>query len=235
MSAKSPTFSKSHKKSNSTHSKPIPPLSKFASASTFMHGIQSISFPKASRLDSLHDSSAFSNVTSPRPISFKSKRSTSFGYGQKQCLPPCILRNARELPGANAYTIPGQFEALFKAKTFGVGRECFEKTYIPGMDHLPLGMARELPGPGQYEIQRKPKMGFSIVGKGNGFNRVMADEGPLRMYHPNLDLVEPGRFKKIGFGFGKRGNFTERKGEGPGPGTYEAVGIFAKYNKRHKF
>jgi len=238
MSAKSPTFSKIHKKSQSTHSKPCPPPPIFNSASTFLYGIQSISFPKAPRLDlqvSSIQQSPCSIITSPLSFSFKNKRSTSFGYGQKQCLPPTVLKNARDFPGANAYKIPSDFDILMKGKTFGMPRKCYEKTSLPGIEKIPLGIAKELPGPGQYNLERKLKGGFSIVGKGNGFNKGNEDKGPLRIYQPNMEIVESGRFKNIVFGSGKRGAFNESKSVGPGPGSYELVGIFAKYNKKNKY
>ena len=133
----------------------------------------SLKRPEMYRCHGLHESSTFG---SPRPFSFKSKRLTSFGYGQKQCLPPTILRNARELPGANAYKIPSQFEALQRV-SFGLSREFFEKNYIPG--RVPLSVAEDMPGPGHYSVQRKPKGGFSLVGKGSAFQKVKGDEGPF--------------------------------------------------------
>lgn len=236
MSAKSPNPRKQNKKSQSTHSKPCPPPTQFVSASSLLHGVQTVSFTKASRLEPLNSPKETSSVIAgSRPISFKSKRSTSFGFGQKQALPPSILRNARDLPGANAYKIPSLFEGQKgKGRTFGMPRECFEKTYVPGVDQMPLGVAMELPGPGQYNVQRKLKGGFSLVGKGKAFNKVCDDDGPISIYHPKLAFVEPARFKSIGFGFGKRGNFTARKDEGPGPGTYDFLGHFDKYSKKNK-
>lgn len=217
----------------------VPPPSSFHSASSLQHSVLSISFPKASRasprnlfLDQIH-----SNVYLPSQTNndYKSKRSTSFGFGQKQFLPPSVIKNARDIPASNNYNLPSLFQKLDRGKTFGLSRQCFEKTYVPGFDVLPLGVAKDLPGPGQYDIifKRPKKNGFSIVGKGANFNKVVKEEGPFRAYELKMDFVEASRFKNIGFGVSQRGNFTDRKDKGPGPGTYDHIGIFDKYKKKY--
>ena len=214
----------------------VPP-STYQSVSSLQRSIQAISFTKASRsnINPLNYDDSSSSIFTSSPFDYKNKRSTSFGYGQKQCIPPSILRNAKDLPGANTYKIPSQFDSLIKGKTFGMSRDCFEKTYLPGIDQMPIGVARELPGPGQYDIKNmKRNGGFSLVGKGNSFNKYTKDDGPFMIYQPNMEFVEAGRFKKIGFGIGKRGEHLRRKEPGPGPGTYEFVGIFQKYDKKYK-
>lgn len=244
----SPLPYKTKTKSVSLHSLPhkkhlIPPTL-FESASSLLHSVQSISFPKAGRNSPRainFDQNIFDNIYPvsdkyKKPIDFKSKRSTSFGYGQKQFIPLNVLKNAKENPAANNYNLPSIFDKLDKGKTFGLSRQCFEKTYIPGVDHLPLGVAKELPGPGQYNIlpTKQKNKGFSLVGKGKNFNQIEKDDGPFRIYEPNMQLVEPQRYKKIRFGTSQRGNFSERKKEdGPGPGTYEYMGGFQKYKRKY--
>lgn len=227
-----------HANSSKILHKVFNPPSVYQSVSTLQKGVQVISFPKAVRTNlnpPLSDDSSFSIFTRPSEISYKSKRSTSFGYGNKQFIPPSVLKNAKAFPASNNYKIPSQFDNLNKGKTFGVSREHFEKTSLPGIDQMPLGVAKELPGPGQYEMIVRRKPGFTIVGKGNGFNKNVVDEGPIRLYNPNRDFVESGRYKSIMFGVGKRSDVALRKEPGPGPGTYDYIGIFQKYKNKNQF
>ncbi len=227
----------SKRKNYSLHSihKSLGPPTTYESVSTLQRSIQSISFPRALRINLKQlvcDDSSFA-IFESQNLNYKSKRSTSFGYGQKQCMPPFVLKNARDFPGANTYKIPSQFDTLNKGKSFGMSRECFQKNFLPGIDQMPLGVAKEIPGPGQYEIKSKIKNGgFSLTGKGNAFNNNGKDNGPCIICQPKMEFVEPGRFKRIGFGCGKRGDFLKIKNQSPGPGTYDYSSIFQKYDKK---
>lgn len=237
------TKTKSYSLHSPSYKKNLIPPTLFESASSLQHSVQSISFPKAGRNSPraiYFDQNFLDNIylgeRNKKPIDFKSKRSTSFGYGQKQFIPANVLKNAKEYPAANNYHLPSIFDKLDKGKTFGLSRQCFEKTYIPGVDHLPLGVAKELPGPGQYNIlnTKQKNKGFSLIGKGKNFNKIEKDDGPFRIYEPNMQLVEPQRYKKIRFGSSQRGNFSERKKEeGPGPGAYEYLSIFQKFKRKY--
>lgn len=171
------------------------------------------------------------------------KKGVGFGYGEKAIIPKHMLNNAKYLPGPGSYfknvtqvdQKPAQDKPT-KGFTFGVSREFYKKVYIPSMKANDPEVAKELPGPNQYQQLHefgKSKQKFTISTK----SKQSQQKYPVpaaNYYEVKYDLTQPRRYNGIGFGYGTRDQNSQKKSLSPGPGAYKQSSLFDKFEKQAK-
>lgn len=66
------------------------------------------------------------------------------------------IRNARENPSPDRYTVARDLKNHKRGKTFGISYESFRKVYMPGSNLVSVDIAKELPAVGKYDIMKEP-------------------------------------------------------------------------------
>lgn len=126
------------------------------SASTWRHTSHKYSFSKDNRFK---DSPAYySDILKPEiPTSLASK-SCTFGKGNKKPISSVVLRNAKEKPAPDRYTMRSfdeQPRSISKGKTFGLGWKYYEKNYIKHRSDAYAEFHSSGNPPAQYEGKSK--------------------------------------------------------------------------------
>ena len=180
------------------------------SATTLRQGNVSFSFGRAKRFwggrkDLVEIGGELPSTLNPR--------TTSFGYGQRWT--PSNPKG-KDSPPPGTYRISTIFERNRK------------NGYSFGM-RLAQRQRREAPGPGTYEVaipmgKNAPKFTF----RPRIDVRHVSNSPPPDTYRPSTSLIDNGRYKDIGFGFGERviplnhGILYIAVKDFPGPGAYYA-------------
>lgn len=203
------------------------------SASTLQHSSQHISFSKAPRFTKMrvHDE-PISEIHLPSSLH---PRSTSLGLGGKIVMSELKTRESKLFPAPNHYSLRSfADDALKKKFTFGESRDALAKSWVTGQTTLPPELAKELPGPGEYNVERESfvEAKTTLKARGKLFNEHIHDNAPPPGHYTyKYDFVENGRFSKITFGLGHKHDFTKKTNLNPGPGTYKLPSVFDKYDK----
>lgn len=203
------------------------------SASSLQHSARTVSFTKAPRFNGLQISrEAFTDLHLPSSLKTSS---TSLGYGKKIVMSEITSKEYVHYPAPNHYNLKGCADSALKKKfSFGESRAAVAKAWLPGQTTLPPELAKELPGPGEYDINRDnfglPKTTMKL--KGKMFNEHVSDNAPPPNYYTyKTDFVENQRYAKISFGYGKKYDFTKTNNYNPGPAQYRLPSIWDKYDR----
>lgn len=205
-------------------------MSDYHSAATLQQSVMSFVFPKAERFHSTPQHPHLGSIELP---SCRSARTTTLGFGRKVQMADLKLNSVRDFPSPGKYSLKSSVDMLKDKKfTFRASYKAYEKVHLPGYTQLLPAVAAELPGPGQYEINRDPsgktKVGFRL--KGKMFSEMVNMDTPAcNKYNIDSPATKNERFKGIGFGFGRRSDFTNTKIVSPGPGTYRLGSAFDKF------
>ena len=178
------------------------------SAMTLRTGNVSFTFGKAQRF--FHRRVETQDLVGVLPSTLNA-RTTSFGFGNRWT--PINL-TGKDSPPPNTYEIQSGFDTTHKSG-FSFG------------SRLGHRVRKESPGPGTYEVaipagKNAPKFTF----RPRVMTRKKSVSPPPDTYRPSTSLIQSGRYKDIGFGFGERivplnkGRTYSAVKDFPGPGTY---------------
>lgn len=190
------------------------------SSMTLRQGNVSFSFGKAGRFAGRRKEAVEIGGELPSTLN---PRSTSFGYGQRWT--PVNI-TGKDSPPPGSYKISTIFE-INRKNGFSFGTRLSHR------------IRKEAPGPGTYEVniplgKNAPKFSF----RPRVTIRNVSNSPPPDTYRPSTSLIESGRYKDIGFGFGERvaplnhGNWHAAVKGFPGPGTYYADNLMREGGKR---
>ncbi|CAD8137249.1 unnamed protein product [Paramecium octaurelia] len=172
-----------------------------------------LSFPRAERFQSNHAP----QLPSPKYLCLtdtKTKRATSFGFGNKQLRPLDLEKRDQLNPAPGTYDIK---QTSCRSCSFGMKLQT-----VRGFD---------VPGPGSYDLKLLNKTkAFSIYGKINSDIKLPKTASPTS-YLPTDKIIQNNRFKQITFGIGDR-PLPGLKNESPGPGTYALKSVFEIKSKK---
>jgi len=197
------------------------------SSSMILPNSASIKFSKAERFPPIKPLEG-----SPKyyltPSSFSLKKGPSMGYGERVDIisQSTIDKASVNYPSPIDYPRKSDFDQSpeRKGKSFGLGYAVYEKAYIPGNKNLSLSVSKEIPGPGAYKVEKDVIAGMGKVHflpRGKMFNEGLGLGSPnSNHYSPKTEIIMSGRFRSIGFGFGKKYDFTKKKDYVPGPADY---------------
>lgn len=208
------------------------------SASTLLHSISAVSFPKAQRFAGHHHETFDNGGTAVQ--STLSVKSTNFSKVSER--KPLIHVSSSGFPGPGTYQAKSQFTQVdFDPKTkkffaldpkgvgrsFGLAASAYKNTFSMDMDKniQPESELRSKPGPGQYKLSFPAGKAVTIAAR---FNESFKGTGPGPIYEPNYRPVEPSRYNHISAGSGQRYDFTKATLGNPGP-EYNIPSKFDKY------
>lgn len=208
------------------------------SASTLLHSISAVSFPKAHRFSSGTRETFDNGGTAVQ--STLSVKSTNFSKASER--KPLIHVSSTGFPGPGSYQQKSQFvqvdydpntkkfvalDSKGVGRTFGLAASAYKNTFTMEMDKniQPESEIRMKPGPGQYKLSFLPGKSVTIAGR---FNESSKGTGPGPIYDPNYRPVEPSRYQHISPGMGTRYDFTKATLGNPGP-EYNIPSKFDKY------
>lgn len=235
-------------KSKAKNSKLQKLLSKFQSSSTLQKGISTISFSKAERFPNIRPENQISSlILLPNTLS---TRGPSFGFGSKLYIQKHILKNAKEFPSPNSYSVHEELAKgpnSLKGKTFGLSFAHYSKNYIPGDRSPNLEIHKDRPGPGAYlldrelgdlNIKNKRRVQVLIKGKKKDFIDEIISQNNFQKRYFLSDIDETTRnqrYNSITFGKGTKFDFTlSPTKNNPGPGTYKTFSDVMKKEKKIK-
>jgi len=189
------------------------------SAMTLRQGNVSFSFGRAGRFHGRGKEAVEIGGELPSTLN---PRTTSFGYGQRWTP---VNPTGKDSPPPGTYRISTIFETNRKSG-YSFGTRLSHRT------------RKDAPGPGAYEInipmgKNAPKFSFRPRIK----VRNVSNSPPPDTYRPSTSLIQSGRYKDIGFGFGERvaplnhGEFYVAVKDFPGPGTYYADSFLGERGK----
>ena len=204
------------------------------SASTLQHSAITWKFPKAERFPPIKNSSLSKSVI--QLPSTLNQRSTSFGYGNKVMMSELIKKTGWEVPSPNHYTPKVWTENSNSGKTFGLSFTAYRKVYNPHADIVVPEIAKDIPGPGAYSVLQplgSKSVSATLKPRGKMFNDITEAKAPAsNFYSPSHSLLEPARYKGVGFGLGGRSDFTKDGNQSPGPGSYTIGSKFDASSQR---
>lgn len=143
------------------------------------------------------------------------KRATSFGYGKRWEL---INQKGKDAPSPESYNLKTTFELEKRAASFG-----------PKYDTFKSKISLE-PGPGAYNPyssigNRGPKFSF----RPKMIKKLQNESPSPGAYSPVYKLREKSNYSDISFGKDvKHKEWTQGRGESPGPGAYDIPSTFNK-------
>ncbi|CAD8053694.1 unnamed protein product [Paramecium sonneborni] len=185
------------------------------SSSILLQTHEQHSFPKAKRFPSV------SKESTPKLLLLsdtKTKRTTSFGFGNKLIKPLDLERRDKLNPA------PGDYEL----KTFSSTKSFTFGNKLTKIDR------QQVPGPGQYQYKLQSKTPqFSIYGKILDKQILSQQSASFVTYNPKEALTLNQRFNKISFGIGDRPKQTFNE-QIPGPGSYQSKSLFDLICERKK-
>ena len=209
-------------------------LSDFHSSSTLQHSTIMLGFPKAQRFPKIQN---ISEMLAPIDLpSSLSNHSTTLGYGSKIQMSELRSKEYKDFPAPNHYPIKSDFPPdLKKGKTFGLSHAAYAKIYLPNLNYQSPDMAKNFPGPGQYNVDEEigsKKKKSTLKSRVKWFTEENLSEAPPSNYYsPVRSLVEPSRFKNISIGYGERSSLAKINDFVPGPGAYKLPSVFDRYGE----
>jgi len=172
------------------------------------------------------------------PSSFSLKKGPSMGFGDRSDIVASSNKDSKNYPSPIDYPLKSDFDQSpeRKGKSFGLSHAVYEKNYTPGYKIQSLSVAQEIPGPGAYKIEKDVIAGMGKVHflpKGKMFNEGLGLGSPnSNHYSPKTEIIMNGRFRGIGFGFGKKYDFTKKKDYVPGPADYNPNVFKENFSRR---
>ena len=223
--------SSSLKKSSSQQSQ-FHAFSNFNSSSTLQHSTALWGFSKAQRFPKPRNLSVMTSLLElPSTLS---KSTTTMGFGSKIVMSDLHSKETKNFPAPNHYPAKSDFPPdINKGKSFGLPYVVYEKNYIPNLNYQSAHVAKDFPGPGQYNVEEQigsKKKKITLKSRIKWFtDENRTDAPPSNYYNPVQNLTEPSRFKKISLGYGTRSAIGKLNDFVPGPGTYRLPSVFDRF------
>ena len=207
-------------------------FSNFKSSSTLQHSTALWGFSKAQRFPKPQSLSVMTSISElPSTLS---QSATTMGFGSKIVISDLHSKETKSFPAPNHYYVKSDFPPdINKGKSFGLPYIIYEKNYIPNLNYQSAHIAKDFPGPGQYNVDEKigsKKKKITLKSRIKWFTEENRSDAPAsNYYNPVKDLTEPSRFKKISLGYGVRSPVGKINDFVPGPGSYRLPSVFDKF------